>query len=130
MLRALRSVGGRVLPLGAEAAAITIEEGLPAFRAPRTWWTQMRDKEASMEAEREEWRVARETQESKMRSEAEAWEARMAEKESALEALASSHAADLARFCAASLRGIGRAGRASVVYGQDLDSPRFAGREE
>ena len=44
MLMALRSVGGRVLPLGAEAAAITIEEGLPAFRAPRTWWTQMRDR--------------------------------------------------------------------------------------
>ena len=36
MLLALRSVGGRVLPLGAEAAAIAIEESLPAFQ-PAIW---------------------------------------------------------------------------------------------
>ena len=39
MLLALRSVGGQVLPLGAEAAAIAIEESLPAFQPPSSGWS-------------------------------------------------------------------------------------------
>ena len=38
MLLTMRSVGGRVLPLGAEAAAIAIEESLPAFQPQTSRW--------------------------------------------------------------------------------------------
>lgn len=42
MLLSLRSVGGRVLPLDAEAAAIAIEENLPAFRQSQSFWSAIR----------------------------------------------------------------------------------------
>jgi len=44
MLLSMRSVGGRVLPLDAEAAAIAIEENLPAFRHRETFWSAFRSR--------------------------------------------------------------------------------------
>jgi hypothetical protein len=38
LLVSLRSTGGRGLPLDAEAAAIAIEEGLPAIQPRASWW--------------------------------------------------------------------------------------------
>ena len=44
MLLSMRSVGGRVLPLTAEAAAIAIEENLPAFRPSQLFWSAIRSR--------------------------------------------------------------------------------------